>query len=84
MKIEIEPTSKIVEIQTPTGTVPARIWEGKTDRGTPVHCYVTRICPSVTEPVPESIVTEFTSALEEASALHASDLVRSIPLRLIL
>jgi hypothetical protein len=42
MKIEIESTTKIVTLNG----VPARIWEGKTANGTPVHCYVTRIAVS--------------------------------------
>ena len=45
MKITIESTTKVVELNVrgfPSG-VPARIWEGVTDSGIPVHCYVTRI-----------------------------------------
>lgn len=40
MKITIESTTKVVEVNG----VPARIWEGATDIGIPVYCYVTRIC----------------------------------------
>ena len=39
MKITIESTAKIVTVNE----VPARIWEGQTESGIPVHCYVTRI-----------------------------------------
>ncbi len=39
MRIKIESTSKIVTLNG----VPARIWEGTTASGIPVHCYVTRI-----------------------------------------
>jgi hypothetical protein len=39
MKIIIESTTKIVEING----VPARVWEGKTDSGIEVHCFITRI-----------------------------------------
>jgi len=39
MKIEIESTEKIVAFNG----VKARIWEGRTASGIPVHCYVTRI-----------------------------------------
>lgn len=39
MKIQVESTTKIVQLNG----VPARIWEGKTAAGVPVHCYVTRI-----------------------------------------
>jgi hypothetical protein len=39
MKITIESTTKIVQVNG----VDARIWEGHTDSGIPVHCLVTRI-----------------------------------------
>lgn len=79
MKITIETTSKIVQLKTADGTVPARIWEGKTERGTPVHCFVTRICPSIPEPVPEEIVSEFAKDLAEQAAPSAA--VQGIPFR---
>jgi hypothetical protein len=43
MKITIESTSRLIEIQTLQGRVPARIWEGQTDRGIRVACMITRI-----------------------------------------
>lgn len=43
MKITLESTTKIVELQTSTGSVPARIWEGTTESGIAVHAFVTRI-----------------------------------------
>lgn len=39
MKITIENTEKIVQLDG----VPARVWEGKTDSGIPVICFITRI-----------------------------------------
>lgn len=39
MKVTLESTSKVVMLNG----VPARIWEGQTERGVPVHCYVTRV-----------------------------------------
>jgi len=39
MKIELESTHKLVHLNG----VPARIWEGKTARGVPVHAFITRI-----------------------------------------
>ena len=39
MKVIIENTEKIVELNG----VPARIWEGETDTGIKVHCFITRI-----------------------------------------
>lgn len=39
MKITIKNTNKIVELNG----VPARLWEGQTESGIKVHCFVTRI-----------------------------------------
>lgn len=39
MKVELESTTKIVHLNG----VPARVWEGKTDSGIPVHAFVTRV-----------------------------------------
>lgn len=88
MKITIESTSKIVELQLGAGTahratVPARIWEGTTERGTPVHCYITRICPTIpADELPRAVEQEFTADLREQAAPSAA--VEGIPLRMIL
>lgn len=82
MKITIEPTSKIVELEV-RGTgcmMPARIWQGETDTGTPVQVYITRIAPEVHPEDPR--VAEFGQALKEVATPRAS--VQAIPLRLIL
>ena len=77
MKIEIESTSKIVTLITKTGEVPARIWEGKTASGIPVHCYITRIA------IAEGLeTTEFARELREQRA--PSPVAGKIPSRLIL
>ncbi len=47
MKITIEPTSKVIDIG---GGLEARVWEGRTDEGTPVHLLVTRVAVSNDEP----------------------------------
>jgi hypothetical protein len=86
MEVTLEPTSKIVSLQVDvtgvTHSMPARIWEGVTDQGTPVHAYVTRICPSVREPLPEHIAKEFEASLKETRAPTPG--IAAIPLRLIL
>lgn len=41
--MQLESTTKIVEVEIAGQRVPARIWEGRTAKGTPVHCYVTRV-----------------------------------------
>lgn len=82
MKITIESTTKIVELETSTGRIPARLWEGTTERGTPVHCFITRICPTIPEPIPEPVAVEFAADLAETKAPSAGLL--TIPLRMIL
>ena len=73
MRIRIESTTKIVEING----VPARIWEGHTENGVPIHCYVTRIA------VPEDADHgEFEAELQGQRVPSAA--VEAIPLRLIL
>jgi len=39
MKITIESTTKITNLDG----VPARVWEGETESGIKLHCYITRI-----------------------------------------
>ena len=46
MKITIEHTEKIVYL----GKVPARIWEGHSEGGAPVLCFITLISPQTHDP----------------------------------
>jgi hypothetical protein len=39
MKITLESTSQIVEING----VPARLWEGKTERGVPIQAFIAKV-----------------------------------------
>jgi len=73
MKIKIESTRKIVHLNG----VPARIWEGKTESGIPVHCYITRIAVSH-----DQDASEFERELQEHRPPSVE--VEAIPLRLIL
>jgi hypothetical protein len=82
MKITIKSTTKRVTLQIGGRDVPARIWEGHTDTGTPVHCYITRICPTIPEPLPQTVADEFARELQECDAPSVG--VQAIPLRLIL
>lgn len=54
MKITIESTTKMVTLDG----VPARVWEGTTESGLPVHAFITRIG------TPAANVTEFERELE--------------------
>lgn len=80
MKIHIEPTTKIVELQTEGGIVPARVWEGVTDSGVPVHCFITRLAPTI--PVNDPRQEQFKKELAEQRSPTAA--VQSYPLRMIL
>ena len=73
MKATLESTSKIVSVNG----VPARIWEGKTEKGTRFMAFITRVA------VPEGLdQAEFTTELKE-TAVPSAD-AESIPLRFIL
>lgn len=81
MKITIESTSKLVELQTESGAVvPARVWEGHTEQGIPVHCYITRI--AIGENEPAEVHERFKRELQEQRTPSAA--IQAIPLRLIL
>lgn len=77
MKITIESTTKIVRITIGGDTVPARIWEGHTDSGIPVHCFVTRIAA----PTDENL-EQFDAELQECRS--PSEAISTIPMRMIL
>ena len=47
MTLIIESTSKIVELNG----VPARVWEGHTESGIKVHCFITRVSVEQDEPI---------------------------------
>jgi len=81
MKINIESTSKVIHFVIDGVSVPARIWEGTTERGTPVVCFVTRISPTIPNP-PADIQKEFERDLKETRVPSA--FVRAYPLSLIL
>ncbi len=80
MKITIESTSKIIMLKPGplADGIPARIWEGKTESGIKVHCYVTRIAVDKDEPR----VEEFEKELQKTK-VPSTD-VAAIPARLIL
>ena len=83
MKLELHPTTMIVELNTQNGgTISARLWEGKTDHGTPVHAFVTRLVPTIEEPLPADVRQEFERVLRNASA--PSPAVQAYDLRLFI
>lgn len=77
MKIEIESTTKIVEIVINGQNVPARIWEGKTESGIYVHAYITRIAAPDNERL-----DEFERELQEHR--KPSPVIDALPLRVII
>jgi hypothetical protein len=77
MKINIESTDKTVTLVINGAEVPARIWEGQTESGIPIHCYITRVA------VHESLdCSQFERELTEHR--KATPEIQAIPLRLIL
>lgn len=78
MKLIIESTTKLVELVVDGATVPARIWEGHTDSGIPVHCFITRV--AVHKDLDSS---QFDKELQEHRA-PSVEVARVYPLRMIL
>lgn len=74
MKITIESTTKIVELNS----IPARIWEGETESGIKVHVYITRIAIDKDE----CRADEFQKELMQQKVPSAE--IQAIPLRMIL
>ena len=74
MKISIESTEKIVEFDG----IPARVWEGETESGIKIHCYITRVAINADEKRTE----EFEQELKEQKPPSAE--IQAIPLRMIL
>jgi hypothetical protein len=77
MKVHIEPTSRVVELVIGDQAVPARIWEGTTDNGIPVICWVTRVAAER-----DNDLAELDAALAEQRPPSRGAL--SFPLRMIL
>lgn len=73
MEITLHQTSKIVELNG----VPARIWEGETASGIPVHAYITRIAVHNDERH-----EEFEKELQEQRTPSVA--VQAFPLRMVL
>ena len=80
MKITIESTSKVVTLKLGAYSdgVPARIWEGETESGIKVHCFITRIAIAKGE----TRASEFKMELLEQKDPSVD--IAAYPLRLIL
>ena len=67
MRINIESTEKVIRLNG----VPARIWEGKTDTGIDVYCFVTRIAVAK-----DQDTTQFERELQKHKAPSIEIIVR--------
>jgi hypothetical protein len=51
MKVTLESTQTLLELEVGAAArVPARLWEGHTEDGTPVIAFITRISPQTHDP----------------------------------
>jgi hypothetical protein len=80
VKITIESTTKVTRLVLDGGEVPARVWEGHTESGVPVHCFIARLAPTI--PVDDPRQAEFQRELIECRQPSAE--LQAIPLRMIL
>lgn len=81
MRITIESTTKIVMLSDGSGEIQARVWEGVTESGIPVHCFITRLAPTIPRDDPRQ--AEFQRQLQEQQAPSA-DVAHAYPARIIL
>ena len=77
MKATIESTSRVITLVSGSKSVQARLWEGTTESGIPIHVYVARVSVD-----PGQDQTQFELELKQCRAPSAP--VRVIPDRLIL
>lgn len=82
MKISLESTTKIVHLAADRGgpSIEARVWEGVTETGIPVHCFITRLAATIPREDPRQ--SEFAAQLTECKAPTPD--VEAYPLRMIL
>lgn len=66
MKITLTSTTKFVTLNAKGGEMPARLWEGETDSGIPVHAFITRICPTIENP-PDDVTKQFDEELQRCA-----------------
>lgn len=71
MKVTIYSTNKIVMVKPGPlyDGVPARIWEGTTESGIKVHCYITRIAIDKNEPNVEEFEKELLECSEPSAEI---------------
>jgi hypothetical protein len=84
MKISIESTTKIVELIVNGSPVHARVWQGATESGVPVQCFITRIAPEVAKNDPRcaELTEQFDRELTQRATPRPT--VEAIPLCLII
>lgn len=76
MKIIIESTDRMVQIEKDGALIPARVWEGHTESGIFVQCLVTRIAA----PKAENL-EQFDRELKEC---RPPEITQVFPLRMVL
>jgi hypothetical protein len=76
MKITVVSTEKIVHVNG----VKARLWEGETESGIPVHCFIPLIAPTI--PPLDARQKEFLAELKQTKAPSAE--METYPARLVL
>lgn len=76
MKVRLQSTTKIVDVEVNGAVVPARIWEGETDSGIPVHAFITRIGVDR-----EQDTRQFEAELQECATPSAP--IQALPGRLV-
>jgi len=81
MKVILDSTQTVIEIVVDGRVVPARVWEGHTEEGTPVVAWITRVSPQTHDP---DVAATFGRELHETARPSLAMPAGPIPLRFIL
>lgn len=76
MKLTLESTDQIVTLQKDGAEVQARVWQGLTERGIAIHCFITTV--GVRNGQPPEVYEQFEKELKETPKVRPD---YAIPLR---
>lgn len=83
MKITLESTTRVINLEVDGVSVPARIWEGTTEGGVPCFAFITRVAPSI--PVPRLSAAQSAEFDRDLQAHRRPSVgMEAIPLRFVL
>lgn len=88
MKITLESTTTVIQLQPNGGgkSIPARLWQGKTDKGVPCHAFIPAITPTIPrDRLNAEVLQEFERDLTDIDGhVRPAEALQGIPLRFLI